>query len=361
MKKSLKAEPPKPKLEIEMSRKIHHAGGAGNGLFVSNPLISGFLYYCQGQGLAPDRILGSTGTTFEQLLDIDGKTSEVIYDLVVEQAARLSNDVHLGLNYGRHFNLQHIGILGYLMMNCETFGQSLAAYETFQDGLGESLSIRHSIDQNHVIVQLDLFGGEKSGRHRVESFLSSCVMSCLQLTGRGLRLSSCETPYGTVGNSQVYIDALGCAPSQSAGTRFTLERSYLDLPVIHSTPDLLDFFERGLLAKRESRPQKEFTKKVRREILRRIGKERLEDLTSISKALGLSERTLQTRLEEEGVKFRNLLEDCQLDFSARFLRLGSPIAEISHALGFSEPSAFQRAFKRWTGQSPAQFRSQPPA
>ncbi|GHF52466.1 helix-turn-helix transcriptional regulator [Seohaeicola zhoushanensis] len=80
----------------------------------------------------------------------------------------------------------------------------------------------------------------------------------------------------------------------------------------------------------------------------------------IARDLGMSERTLYRRLAEEGLTFRDVLVQAQSALAQELLRDGSnSIAEIAFLTGFSEQSTFSRAFKRWVGKAPAQFRQQP--
>lgn len=77
----------------------------------------------------------------------------------------------------------------------------------------------------------------------------------------------------------------------------------------------------------------------------------------IAEALHVSNRTLQRKLKEEGTSFMDLLQDTRLQLARKYL--GQPsrsVVETSYLLGFSEPSTFSRAFKRWTGVAPAEFR-----
>ncbi len=80
----------------------------------------------------------------------------------------------------------------------------------------------------------------------------------------------------------------------------------------------------------------------------------------IADALHVSNRTLQRKLKEEGTSFMDLLRDTRLQLARKYLRQPSrSVVETSYLLGFSEPSTFSRAFKRWTGVAPAEFRDMP--
>jgi AraC-like DNA-binding protein len=77
----------------------------------------------------------------------------------------------------------------------------------------------------------------------------------------------------------------------------------------------------------------------------------------IAQALHLSVRSLQRHLADEGCRFDALLNDCRQNLALQHLRDPQcSLAEVSHLLGFADTSSFNRAFKRWTGMTPGQFR-----
>jgi len=77
----------------------------------------------------------------------------------------------------------------------------------------------------------------------------------------------------------------------------------------------------------------------------------------IAQALHLSLRSLQRHLADEGCRFDALLNECRQNLALQHLRDPQcSLAEISHLLGFADTSSFNRAFKRWTGVTPGQFR-----
>jgi AraC-like DNA-binding protein len=72
----------------------------------------------------------------------------------------------------------------------------------------------------------------------------------------------------------------------------------------------------------------------------------------------MSDRTLQRRLEDLGISYSDILGEVRHELSREYLREPDvSIAEVAWLLGFSDQSAFGRAFKRWTGQSPGAWRS----
>ncbi len=83
----------------------------------------------------------------------------------------------------------------------------------------------------------------------------------------------------------------------------------------------------------------------------------IPSINQIGTHIGMSDRTLSRRLSENGTTFRDLIKNVQAEISKDLLKNSSrSVAEIAFQTGFSEQSAFNRAFKRWTGQSPIEFR-----
>jgi AraC-like DNA-binding protein len=80
----------------------------------------------------------------------------------------------------------------------------------------------------------------------------------------------------------------------------------------------------------------------------------------VAKRLMMSERTLQRRLAEENTNFTKLVDDTRREMAQQYLSSGQlSLKKLSFQLGFSEPSAFYRACKRWFGRSPKQFQQEP--
>ena len=79
---------------------------------------------------------------------------------------------------------------------------------------------------------------------------------------------------------------------------------------------------------------------------------------SVAKALHVSRRTLQRKLTAGGSTFNDLLNALREDMAKKYIQLGMSSETVSQRLGYSDLSTFNRAFKRWTGMTPAQFNKQ---
>ena len=80
-------------------------------------------------------------------------------------------------------------------------------------------------------------------------------------------------------------------------------------------------------------------------------------LGDVARKVALSSRTLQRRLKDQGLDFKKLVDDTRHRFSLNYLKDPQhTMTEIAYLLGYSEVSAFNRAFKRWTGSTPVSHR-----
>ena len=100
----------------------------------------------------------------------------------------------------------------------------------------------------------------------------------------------------------------------------------------------------------------DFSRKVERAIAELLPSGDISD-DKVADALFMSTRTLQRRLSEEGLTYKQLLESVRHTLAGQYIRDEKlSLNEISYLLGFSEQSSFSRAFKRWTGTSPSEAR-----
>jgi AraC-like DNA-binding protein len=112
-----------------------------------------------------------------------------------------------------------------------------------------------------------------------------------------------------------------------------------------------------LLTERDLHGAGPLSGRVRRMMVEHLGEMTLTPEMA-ARALAVSRRTLSRRLADEGSSFRNILDDVRREFACALLQDRSlSVADVAFFLEYSEPAAFNRSFRRWTGQTPRAFRS----
>jgi AraC-like DNA-binding protein len=144
----------------------------------------------------------------------------------------------------------------------------------------------------------------------------------------------------------------------SAVNGIVLPRRSLDLPLVKSDPGLCAVLERHMSTLLDKMPRTmSYSIRVRELIANELSTA-TPSATAAARKLHMSRRTLQRLLEAEGTTFSELVDDLRRELATRYLREPAiAIAEVAFLLGFSEASAFHRAFKRWQGTTPAAYRA----
>jgi AraC-like DNA-binding protein len=146
--------------------------------------------------------------------------------------------------------------------------------------------------------------------------------------------------------------SFGCATNA-----FVMEREFVERQVPAADerlyPILRRYLERVL---KEEPPEDALLASVRRTVAESM-RNGDPKLTQVASKIAVSPRTLQRRLKGYGVDFKGLVDGTRCRFSLNYLRdRKHTLMEIAYLLGYSEVSAFNRAFKRWTGSTPSDYR-----
>ncbi|GAB6088491.1 hypothetical protein JCM12856_00840 [Spirochaeta dissipatitropha] len=128
------------------------------------------------------------------------------------------------------------------------------------------------------------------------------------------------------------------------------------LPVRMANPILLEQFEnyaRDVLAKMEG--DNTVSQSAGKIILAHLDDQSLS-IKKVAREMNVSVRTLQKRLEGEGLDFSALLRDIRRQLARKYLGENYSVEQITYLLGFSEPSVFRKSFKKWEGITPREYR-----
>jgi AraC-like DNA-binding protein len=142
----------------------------------------------------------------------------------------------------------------------------------------------------------------------------------------------------------------------TANNILSFSKQLIDTPLAHANPSLARINDQAVVDYLARFDRDSITMQVRKKII-----EGLHDGTphqeTIAHSLNVSLRSLQRKLNNEDTNFKTLLETTRRELALHYIReTHRSLGEITYLLGFSEPSNFTRAFKRWTGVSPIEYR-----
>ena len=230
------------------------------------------------------------------------------------------------------------------------FGTALPGLPRFALAAGDAGAVR---------LSMDLRGGADPG-HLVTDFLLVFTHRFAGwLVGRRLAPVAVELPYPAPGDVVEYDRMFGVAPNFGAPrAALVFDERVLRLPIVRDEDALESYLREApadVLARRDYGTT--LADQVRT-ILER-GTSRLGS-DDIAERLALSESHLRRRLSEQGTSLTRIREELQRDAAITALARGEAVDVISARIGFSEPRAFRRAFRRWTGRSPSAYQAGAP-
>lgn len=204
---------------------------------------------------------------------------------------------------------------------------------------------------------------DPGGRTQTDRLVIDIVMAVAHrfaswLIGDRIALESVDLPGAAPPHVAEYPLIYGVAPTFDAPVAgMSFNTKYLDAPLVRSEGDLIEFIRSSpneLIFRQDYNPTT--SSRVRKIIERGHGEEALT-VDDVAQRLSVSAQHLRRLLREEGCSFREIKEEILRDEAiASLVRGGESVEKLSDRLGFSEPSAFRRAFRRWTGSPPGSYR-----
>jgi AraC-like DNA-binding protein len=243
------------------------------------------------------------------------------------------------------------------MLHSNTLGHSIARFVRYERIMEDTtfLSLEKVEGRVHLTIEepVPLAGL----RQPIECDLASVVACLREITGVSSLPAEVRLPYPQPKEIHLYREALGkkLAFDQRRAT-IVFESEHLELPVTARDDTLCHYLDEHAAVILQHLSTSTLVERVQRVLWNQLSEGR-PSLHSVASALGVSARTLQRRLREEEVSFAELLDTFRERMAGMLLaRRDLAIYEVAFLLGYSDPSTFFRAFRRWKGVSPRQFR-----
>ena len=319
------------------------------------------------RGLPP--IMDSLGVACEPILklaklnraDLDDPTRSAPFadlDRLVGLCVRETKCDHFGLLMGQYVNTQTFGVAGRLARNAPSVGAALndlAAYFVLHDNGG---SINVSIHEGSVTFSYGIHvTGLRNADQDYDMAVAAMVNVMRQLCGSTWRPDAVLLPRRRPKNIRPYRDHF-MAPLRfdSLLAAIVFPERCLTMPIVDADPLL-----RSLLAENASiamARQDPVTHGDVRKAIRLLLLTRQCSRAEVARRLGLHERALGRRLQASGTTFQRLLDETREEIARQLLcDTDIPAARVATALGYGDATVFTRAFTRWTGHTPSEFRA----
>jgi AraC-like DNA-binding protein len=302
-------------------------------------------------------LLKRAGLTIQQIKNLDARIGVRNQIRLLDLVAHTLSDELLGFRLAQNFELRELGLLYYVQASSETLGDALQRVARYCTIHNEGVNLAYRQAKEISIICKYVGVARAIDRHQMEFFVAALVRLCRQLTGRHLVPSRIKLMHRRIEVPFEFRTFFGCdIVFGSDVDEVAYEGTSARLALVGADPYLNSLLVRYCDEALSSRQAKSSAWRLSVENaiapLLPHGQARIAE---ISQRLGVSPRTLERRLAAEGMTFSRVLDELRFDLANRYLRERDlPISEIAWLLGYRETSAFNHAFKRWTGKTPTQ-------
>lgn len=331
----------------------------GPGVAASSTLA--LVHYLEKSGfLDRARVEQLLGLPLTQLEDPDRRVPADHHYRLWDYAEQVTGDPAIGLHAGRIADPERMGLVGHVFFNCDTLGEAVTQYVRFHKLINESVTLTLEQQGDLEILSWVPDSPGHYSRQDMDRTLASVISRTRHFIHPGLQAEWIQIAHPQPAYADEYSKLLG-GPVEFGceATRLAFHCRHMSHPIPRRNPYVYSAVlrqVRGLFSRLQSR--KSFSRKLRRMISRQMSTERI-DADTLARKCHMSRQTLYRRLRKEGVSFHELVEEIRRDKALRYVASDRyALGEIAFLLGFSELSAFSRAFKRWTGLPPAHYRAQ---
>lgn len=277
-------------------------------------------------------------------------------------AAEATGDYCYGFNLGVELDPKEAGLIGYIGLSSANLQDAFVNFQRYARIMSNAFTLHLSFEDDVVSIleRSTLAAKTPFGHEQAREFsMAMFVRACRLFTGRNIAPVSVEFVHKRTGDIGIFKRFFHCPVSfGNASEVIVFKREHLLLPIITADDNLLEVLKGygDAVLKEHSEVGPDFKHQVEHWIIELLPK---GEATAkiVAMELGVSERTFTRRLSALGLTFKELLADCRKDMALKYLaNQDISLKQTAFLLGYSDASAFNHAFKRWTGETPADAR-----
>ena len=321
------------------------------------PIVTVIAQTIQGAGHDPAAMFAEVGLDLDALRDPNVRIPTDSLQRLLELAEERCQDPTFGLHLVEYIHPTTFYSLGIAMYSSETLGDYLDRYVKYYRLITTNDFLSATLDDGVYELRATPQPEMRLIPIRVDGFVALTVRTiriALQKEFRPLAIALARPrPEGYEAEYAAFFD---CPVTFDAPvTTIAIDESVLAEKLPSANPQLTRLYEQLTVDYLRKIDRADFPGRVYKELVRLLptgvsGKEQ------VAQALNMSTRTLYNKLEGAGTSFREVLDETRQSLAEQYIRQDLPIYEIAYLIGFSDTANFSRAFKKWTGKSPMEFR-----
>jgi AraC-like DNA-binding protein len=260
----------------------------------------------------------------------------------------------MGLRAARFWHPSYFNALGYAWLASSTLREALSRFERYIKLLSQDINVHLADTPQGLSFTLS---DSLENAVRMDFCLATLMAMCRLNFGPNLAPVSVHFIHPEPGCSDKYFAFFKCPVYfDAARDRLILKKKDADQRLPGGNPHLAQINDRIIIRYLATLSNDDIVHRTQTAIIDLLPSGQVSD-EKVARKLFLSERSLQRKLQQTGTSFRKLLDTTREELAKQYIQDPSvDLTEIAFLLGFSEHSAFSRAFKRWTGQTPSQNR-----
>lgn len=291
--------------------------------------------------------------------DPQARIPMIVEEQLFRQALQASGDSLFGLHMGEGIRPRFIGELGYASMSSATLRDAIELMIPFTRVVSEFAQLKHHWEDNTLCLHWESdLEALPTYPARIESTFAAAIVFGRWLVGQSRHPEAVFFKHAAQGDHAEYHRIFGCPVHFDAPhNALLLDETLLSLPLRDADPEMHKLARMRIQrAVSHYRARDNLLEQVRL-VIRTQLESGLPQLDPIADELGMKPWTLRRQLSAEGTDFSRLLEEERRKLACDWLlHSNRSVNQVALDLGYSEQSAFNRAFKRWFDETPLQFK-----
>ena len=309
-------------------------------------------------GFPADEILMRAGVEISRVND-SARTPNHLQVAFWSAAEEITGDKDFGLHLAEFMPLYRGQVVEYLFLSSASFGAGLKRAFAYQRLVSDVLngSLQVIGDQICLSNEPYHYKDERALRQFSECFVLSMQRFFHFVTEGKFRFTRIDFSYSRGATAEEYERLFGCPVHLGQPeSRVYFDQEIMEYPLWQSEPELLRLHEQLANEKLQELARTDLVSEVRRAIGATLESGEIS-LETIAARLNTTSRRLRTQLSEADTSFQQVLSDYRARLAKRLLsQTNESVERIVYLTGFSEPSTFYRAFRRWTNETPVEYR-----